>query len=121
MKREIAEDHPWVLLNLMKAFNKANDICNRERADHVDYYVETGLVNAEGGAALKQPLVQHGIRANRLVLETAAQYSFEQGTHAEAGEAGGCVRQEHDGPVVRAASATTVKEEHRCARKRTFC
>ena len=79
VKREIAEKHPWVLLNLMKAFNRSNDIANRERAEHVDYYVETGQIPAESAAAIKQPLVQHGIRANKLVLETAAQYSFEQG------------------------------------------
>ena len=29
--------------------------------------------------ALKTPIVQHGIKANRAVLETAAQYSYEQG------------------------------------------
>ena len=76
IKREIAEEHPWVILNLMKAFNKANDIINRERMEHVDYYVETGLITPD---AIRTPLVQHGIRANKLVLETAAQYSFEQG------------------------------------------
>jgi 4,5-dihydroxyphthalate decarboxylase len=29
--------------------------------------------------ALTTPLVQHGVRANRAVLETAARYSHEQG------------------------------------------
>jgi len=28
---------------------------------------------------LQEPLVRHGIAANRLTLETAAQYSLEQG------------------------------------------
>ena len=33
----------------------------------------------EARAALRQPLLRHGMRANRKVLETAAQYSNEQG------------------------------------------
>ena len=34
---------------------------------------------AEARKALATPLVRHGIKANRKVLETAAQYSYEQG------------------------------------------
>jgi len=34
---------------------------------------------AEARAALALPLVAHGVLANRKTLETAAQYSFEQG------------------------------------------
>ena len=76
VKREIAEKHPWVLLNLLKAFDEANAIAERERMEHAQYHVATGLVSE---LALRTPLVKHGVRANRLVLETAAQYSHEQG------------------------------------------
>ena len=101
VKREIAEDHPWVLLNLMKAFNRANDICNRERAEHVDYYVETGLVDgrercgaqAASGAA-RCPCEPAGAGDRGSVLVRA-------GPHAQTREAGGRVRQEHPGPVGR--------------------
>ena len=76
VKREIAERHPWVILNLLKAFERANDIAERERLEHAQYHVATGWVDPEKLSVL---LVRHGITANRKVLETAAQYSQEQG------------------------------------------
>jgi len=76
IKRALAEQHPWVVLNVLKAFNAANEIAERERLEHAQYHIAAGLVNEE---ALRTPLVRHGVKANRLVLETAAQYSQEQG------------------------------------------
>ena len=76
VKREIAERHPWVVLNVLKAFERCNDIAERERLEQAQYHVATGLVAED---ALRTPLVKHGVKANRLVLETAAQYSQEQG------------------------------------------
>lgn len=79
IRRSIAEKYPWAVLNLLKAFVRANDIANAERAQHVEYYLETGLLPREARAALQTPLIRHGIKSNRLVLETAAQWSAEQG------------------------------------------
>jgi 4,5-dihydroxyphthalate decarboxylase len=79
IKREIAEKHPWAVLNILKAFERANDIAHRERVEHADYHVATGLLPREAAAALRAPVVRHGIRANRKTLEAAARYSHEQG------------------------------------------
>jgi 4,5-dihydroxyphthalate decarboxylase len=79
IKREVAEKHPWVVLNLLKAFDRANGIANRERLEHAEYHVATGLLSRDGVEGLRTPLVRHGIQANRNTLETAAQYSHEQG------------------------------------------
>lgn len=79
IKREIAEKHPWTVLNLYKAFEKANELAEKARREAVEYHLETGLVPPEYGKALKIPIVRHGIAANRKVLETAAQFSYEQG------------------------------------------
>lgn len=79
IKREIAERHPWAILNLMEAFNQANEIANRERMAQVDYHVAAGLLGPGAAEALRTPLLRHGVEANRRVLETAAQYSVEQG------------------------------------------
>ena len=76
VKRSLAERHPWIVLNVLKAFERANEIAERERLEHAQYHVATGLASAQ---ALRTPLVRHGVKANRLVLETAAQYSEEQG------------------------------------------
>ncbi len=79
IRREIAEKHPWTVLNLLKAFEHASDIANRERFEQAEYHLATGLLAREAAQALRTPLVRHGIRANRMTLETAAQYSHEQG------------------------------------------
>ena len=72
IKREIAEKHPWAVLNLYKAFEAANQLADEQRREHVDYHVTTGTIGAEAGAALQKPVLLHGIAANRAVLETAA-------------------------------------------------
>jgi 4,5-dihydroxyphthalate decarboxylase len=79
IKREIAEKHPWTVLNLLKAFNRANDLTNEQRMEHVSYYLAAGLLPREAKQALTTPIIRHGIEVNRQVLETAAQYSHEQG------------------------------------------
>lgn len=79
IKREIAERHPWVILNIFKAFQQANEIAEKARKEAVEYHLETGLLPPEARKALATPLIRHGIQANRKVLETTAQYSYEQG------------------------------------------
>ncbi len=79
VKREIYEKNPWVVLNLVKAFQQANEIANAERKEHVDYYLETGLLPREARAVLEKSILRHGFQANRKVLEAAAQWSNEQG------------------------------------------
>lgn len=79
LRRRIAEQDPWVVLNLFKAFVQAAEIADRQRSQHIEYYIAAGLVPPETGTALEAPLLRHGIKANRNILETAAQYSYEQG------------------------------------------
>jgi 4,5-dihydroxyphthalate decarboxylase len=79
IKRELAEKHPWAITNILKAFNRANELANRQRREHVEYHLETGLLPADARKALDTPILFHGINANRRVLETIAQYSLEQG------------------------------------------
>jgi 4,5-dihydroxyphthalate decarboxylase len=68
-----------VVLNLLKAFDQANDIANNERMAHAEYHLAAGLLPTGAADALRTPLVRHGVASNRRVLETAAQYSHEQG------------------------------------------
>jgi 4,5-dihydroxyphthalate decarboxylase len=79
IRREIVERDPWVVINLMKAFETANEIADRERVEHVEYHFDAGLISAEARDALKTQVVRHGILANRKTLETAARMSLEQG------------------------------------------
>lgn len=82
IRREIAERHPWAVTNVLKAFNAANGIASRERVAHAEYHVKTGLLPADGLQALRTPLVKHGVKANRAVLETIGRYSLQQGLTA---------------------------------------
>jgi 4,5-dihydroxyphthalate decarboxylase len=79
IRRTVAEAHPWVVLNLLKAFVRANEIAEAERQEHIEYHVKAGLVPQETADALRRPLIRHGVVANLAVLDTAAQYSHEQG------------------------------------------
>jgi len=79
IRAHIARRHPWVVLNLLKAFVRANEIAERERVEHAQVHLDAGLLPAEAAQALREALVRHGVNANRLVLETAARYSHEQG------------------------------------------
>ncbi|MBW2065431.1 MAG: ABC transporter substrate-binding protein [Deltaproteobacteria bacterium] len=83
VRRRIFEEHSWVVLNLLKAFEKANEVADQRRIAHVEYYLDTGLLPPDAEKSLKIPLVQHGIRSNRKTLETLARYSFEQGLTRE--------------------------------------
>ena len=64
---------------MLKAFDAANDIAEKQRLEHVDYHLRNGLLSRNAAAALRTPIVRHGIKANRTLLEAAAQYSHEQG------------------------------------------
>jgi 4,5-dihydroxyphthalate decarboxylase len=79
IKREIAEKHPWAVLNIYKAFEKANEIAEAQRMEHTEYHIEAGLLPAEAKKALATQVLYHGVRRNRTSLEMAAQLSFEQG------------------------------------------
>ena len=79
IKRATAEKHPEIIDKMMDAFDRANAKIDRQRMDHLAYHIETGLLPADARTKLQQPLVQHGIKANRFTLETCACYSHEQG------------------------------------------
>jgi hypothetical protein len=67
------------VLNILKAFREANAIAEEQRLPHVEYHIATGLVSPESAAGLRKTLLQHSVAVNRLVFETAADYSYEQG------------------------------------------
>ncbi len=75
VRRDVYDKEPWVAQNLLKAFIEANDIANQRRQQHVEYHLAAGLLTGDA----KTPIVRHGIKANRHVIETIAQYSLEQG------------------------------------------
>ncbi|HUK59465.1 MAG TPA: hypothetical protein VLV50_09565 [Stellaceae bacterium] len=79
VRRRIAQQEPWVVLNLYKAFERANEIAHQQRMAHVEYHIASGLLPPETRTALDTQVLKHGIKFNRNILETAARYSHEQG------------------------------------------
>jgi 4,5-dihydroxyphthalate decarboxylase len=79
VRREIVERNPWIPLNLMKAFNQANEIANRQRSEHAQYHLGAGLISQDASKALRETVLRHGIEANRKTLKATALYSHEQG------------------------------------------
>ena len=79
IKRELAERHPWAITNILKAFNQAAALADRQRVEHAEYYFETGVLPAQARQPFAEPIIRHGVTANRHVLDTIAQYSLEQG------------------------------------------
>jgi 4,5-dihydroxyphthalate decarboxylase len=79
IKREVAEKHPWAVLNLFNAFQQAAELADKRRMAHVGYHLEAGLLPPETEKVLQRPLARHGIQFNKKVLDTWLQYSYEQG------------------------------------------
>lgn len=66
-------------MSIYHAMVEANEVANKQRIEHMQYYIETGLVPREYASRIAEPIVRHGLKANRKTLETCAQYSHEQG------------------------------------------
>jgi 4,5-dihydroxyphthalate decarboxylase len=79
IRRSLVEKYPWAPMSIYQAMAEANEVANKERLEHMQYYINTGRVPREYAAAIAEPIVQHGLKANRKTLETCAQYSYEQG------------------------------------------
>ncbi len=78
IKRAVFERNPWMVINILKAFDRANDIADAERRQHVAYHLETGLVPADCRKSLATRIISHGLKANRTTLEILAKYSNQQ-------------------------------------------
>jgi 4,5-dihydroxyphthalate decarboxylase len=79
VRRSIVEQHPWVVLNLYKAYIEAKELAYTETRSLAEPYQRVGLLPPETRAALNVDMFPYGVQSNRTLLETIAQYSHEQG------------------------------------------
>jgi 4,5-dihydroxyphthalate decarboxylase len=79
VRRSIYEKHPWVALNLFNAFRTAKDGVAARMRQLVATHNELGLLPPGTNPALTIDPYPYGVKSNRLVLETVAAYSHEQG------------------------------------------
>ena len=79
VRRSLAEQHPWLPLNLYAAFNKAKDTVTQRGSEYLANYFTTGLLGDDVKRVLAQDPMAYGVTSSRKVLETIAQYQHEQG------------------------------------------
>ncbi len=79
VRRTIYEKYPWVALNLYSAFVAAKGLIEKQRDAILEPHVATGLLDEDARKALLRDPLPYGIRSSRHVLETIAQYQYEQG------------------------------------------
>jgi 4,5-dihydroxyphthalate decarboxylase len=82
VKESIYREAPWVAMNLYKAFCQAKDICFREIVYPGSLKVSIPWLIPEISREreiLGEDLWPYGLAANRQVLETMIQFSYEQG------------------------------------------
>jgi 4,5-dihydroxyphthalate decarboxylase len=79
VRRSIYEQHPWVALNIFNAFRQAKERVAARMREMVSTHVELGLLGPDARKALSIDPYPYGVKSNLKVLETVAQYSYEQG------------------------------------------
>src|SRR6266567_2283943 len=79
VKRSLLQEHPWVAINLYKAFAEARDRVAARTRELAGVYFDLGVLPPDKRSALTTDPYPYGIQANRDVLETIAEYSHEQG------------------------------------------
>jgi 4,5-dihydroxyphthalate decarboxylase len=79
MRRSVYEQHPWTALNIFNAFRIAKERVLAEVKRESETHRVLGLLSEAGQAGLAQDPYPYGVKSNLKTLETAAQYSYEQG------------------------------------------
>jgi 4,5-dihydroxyphthalate decarboxylase len=79
VRRSIYEQHPWVALNIFNAFRLAKEQLAAETRELTATHFDLGLLPPEARQGLAVDPYPYGVKSNRQVLETVADYSYEQG------------------------------------------
>jgi 4,5-dihydroxyphthalate decarboxylase len=79
IRSDVLEQYPWVALNIYQAFLEAKDLWIADMVEGERAYLDTGSIDARAFERLQTDLYPYGVRANKHMLETLIQYSFEQG------------------------------------------
>lgn len=79
VRKDVVDRDPWVVLNLYSMFLAAKQIAHRAQTADLGPLLDAGLIDDAVANALSTDLFTYGVVAQRPILETIAQYSFEQG------------------------------------------
>ncbi|HET9075286.1 MAG TPA: PhnD/SsuA/transferrin family substrate-binding protein [Acidimicrobiales bacterium] len=78
VRRDVAEAHPWAVLNLFDMFVAAKEELYGRLRQGLKPFQNLGWLPGDGSVTARDPL-PYGIAGQRHVLETLAAYSYEQG------------------------------------------
>lgn len=82
IRKSLAEKHPWLPVNVYKAFLQAKALCMAELAQIGHLYASLPWSVAEYTATrqlMGEDYWSYGLEKNRAILEALTRYSFEQG------------------------------------------
>ena len=79
IKRDLYQRRPELRAAALSLFDRANDLADRQRMEHVEYHYQVGLIDAATKQRLAERVVRYGVAANRVTLDKLARYSFDQG------------------------------------------
>lgn len=82
IRRELHEQHPWLALNIVAAFEAAKKEAAETAAAVLDGYIKMARVDTDVLSALAKDPMPYGCKAARRELETIADYVHEQGLAA---------------------------------------
>lgn len=82
IREELVQAHPWLATSVLKAYTEAKQLCLRELHEFTALKVTLPWVVAEAEStseAMGQDFWPYGFENNRVTLEAAVRYSYEQG------------------------------------------
>ncbi len=79
VQRAMLERHPWVALNIYKAFVAAKEMAHAPGREVASIYFDLDLLPAASRRVLDVDPYPYGMQANRAMLESLVQFSHEQG------------------------------------------
>ena len=79
IKREIAEQYPWAVMNLYNAFLEAKDLVHQQTQELAAVYFELDLLPYDQQGIIETDPYPYGVQANRATLEAMTRASNEQG------------------------------------------
>jgi len=79
VRRSLVERHPWIVLNVYKAFVEAKETLAASARAYLEPFAQVGVVDEGTMAAFRTDPMAYGVKAARSVLEAICDYVFEQG------------------------------------------
>ena len=79
MRRSIYEANEWAARNVLEAFEKAKQLSYARTREATQPWIDTGVLDASAKQSIATDLFPYGLKANRMVVEKAMEYSHEQG------------------------------------------